>query len=694
MTVVTLRPNGTSSNTGAVTGAASAHAALNDNSDSSYVTLDMGESVTLNTGDLTLPAGAVIKSTQLRGRIASAVNLGIVEGRVDVTGASGVASQIGAGAPPPSTYNFTASTGHGAGNYTDAEVDSALLVFSAVDPFSSGLDPMNVYEAYLNVTLVTIPVVTVTAPTGTITNANRPTVTWSNVIDSDGGSQTHYQIKVFTDSQYGIGGFDPSVSLGAWDSGAVASGAQARDVDVVLADDTYRAYVRVAQTVNGVQHWSAWDFEGFVINVARPAAPTMTLTAEPDEGRIRITLDDNAGAATTDTFILERSVDGFTWQPVRSAAGDDGLVAANTTSITVYDYEAPNGTTVGYRACAVHYYGASRVAGPYETDPPNNFIINPSFETGVHSWSVSGGTLEQENSPAEGLWAGKFAGSVTNNNASMFSDPLAIGVSPGEPVSARARIQVNDAFNSDPGRIVVQFDNGSNAWTLGSADGPLIPAGTGQFQATIANAIAPASTTQARLRLVGSTTGTDSFDWRVDAVIAAKTATVPDYFDGDSQWGLWSGARGASASRMARRLSWSSTQWWLKHPNVPSLNMPVELFSYANVERAARRGVFHPVGARRPVVISDTRGSEVGVVVVQMRTEADRDLLDALLDTTDVLLLQGPAAAGEPDRYVSVGDASTVRVVDNADFHIRRATLPWVRVDVPLGAITGGEYTG
>ncbi len=512
MTLVVLRPNGTDSNTGTVTGAASAHAALNDNSDSSYVTLDVGELVTVNTGDLTLPAGAVVKSIQLRGRVASAINLGIVEGRVDVVTVSGqqfFASQIGAGAPPPSTYSFTASSGYGSGNYTDSEVDSALLTFYAVDPFLIGLDAMNVYEAYLNVTLVTIPVVNVTGPTGTVTNANRPTITWANTLDSDGGAQTHYQVNVFSAAQYGVGGFNPATSPATDVSGIVASSALARQTVATLPDGTYRAYVRVAQTVNGAQHWSAWDFEGFTVAVDLPAAPSMTLTAQGAAARVMVELEDNAGDATTTGFEVQRSVDGATWVAVRTVDGDDGTIVG--TAITIYDYEAPNGTLTTYRARALH---------------------------------------EDSGSFAASAW-------VTNT------------------------------------------------------------------------------------------------------------------------------------------VMWDTEDWWIKHPNLPALNVNLGrgMYSYSDVTRAARQGVFQTVGASRPVVVSDTRGGPTGIVVVQLATVALQDALDVLLDETATVLLQGPTAHGHPDRYVSIGEHRSERVIDKGRFHMTRETLPWTEVEANAGAQLGEQYT-
>ena len=67
MTVSSLRPATTTSNTGAVTGAGGdADVALSDDSDATLITFDEGEAATFGLGDLTLPADAVIKAVRLR----------------------------------------------------------------------------------------------------------------------------------------------------------------------------------------------------------------------------------------------------------------------------------------------------------------------------------------------------------------------------------------------------------------------------------------------------------------------------------------------------------------------------------------------------------------------------------------------------------------------------------------------------
>ena len=272
MTLVSLRPSSTVSNTGTLTGAASAHAATSDNSDASYVTYAAsGEKSILGLTDLTLPGGALISSVVTRVRVGTSSDGTLL--------ASTVGSVETGGLVVPPLGPATVQAGPPSTTWTDAALDAATFALDWVK------GNVRVFEAYTDVRYVVLPVVTVTAPTGTITNTNTPTVIWANTLDSDGGGQTGYHVKIFTAAQYGIGGFDPAVSPNTYDSGAQGGSGTSLGLTTLLANATYRAYVRTRQTVNGALHWSAWAFSGFVITVTMPTPRTRRCSyAEPWPG--------------------------------------------------------------------------------------------------------------------------------------------------------------------------------------------------------------------------------------------------------------------------------------------------------------------------------------------------------------------------------------------------------------------------
>jgi hypothetical protein len=129
---------------------------------------------------------------------------------------------------------------------------------------------------------------------------------------------------------------------------------------------------------------------------------------------------------------------------------------------------------------------------------------------------------------------------------------------------------------------------------------------------------------------------------------------------------------------------------WLIHPAIPSLSIPVTLApgSLTQISRAAKRGVFYPMGRQNPVVQTDgaRKGVESTLNVLTMNT-ADLAALRALLQDTGVLLLNIPTDRdyGFPTCYIAVGDVSEARSVDRLPAPYRVTSLPFVVVDRPAG---------
>lgn len=380
MAVVTTRPNATVASSGmTATGAASRHAALNDDSDSSYVTSAVTEYFTLGFAEPTIPAGGLVKAVALRQRCKK--------------------GGTGAGTPPvitfyvlpdntdstfmASTISWTTITTVTVGELQFATTPTNLVV-TGVHTYDSAA--ALIYELFVDTTYVAKPVTAPSAPTGTVTTTNVPTVEWANTLDADGGAQTHYQVRVFTSAQYGAGGFNAATSTATWDSGDTVSSSLSAQVTTPLADGTYRAYVRVGQTVNGVTHWSDYAYTGFVIDVDLPAVPDApTLTVQT--GRIKVHVEGNSGGAATTTHLeVQRSEDGATWEPLRLTTDTDGAIAG--TSADAYDYEAPNGTLMSYRVRALH-----------EVSPGNN-VASDWAATSTATWTDTAWWLKCPEQPA------------------------------------------------------------------------------------------------------------------------------------------------------------------------------------------------------------------------------------------------------------------------------------------------------
>ena len=353
MTVVTTRPDATDT-TGTVTGAASAHAALSDDSDSSYVT---GYNI-VRFVEPTIPAGAIFRYYTPRARVAHTGSSDILylafRSGIYPTGNLAVFFGTTVTWGTPTTVVCSPS------EFTHFGTPITDLRMSVEE--SGGL---RVYELFIDTTYVVKPVTNVTAPTGTVTDTNTPTVQWSNTLDSDGGAQTTRETRIFSSAQYGAGGFAPGTSTATAESGVVADSATSWACPTALANATYRAYTRVAQTVDGTTFWSDWDYEGFVVNVTPPNAPSITLTAEDDDGRIKVDLDDASSGPSTDLFEIEKSDDGgTTWKAMRLLTEDERVTPSGGLA-TVYDYEAANGVATYYRARALHNYSGQYAASSW-----------------------------------------------------------------------------------------------------------------------------------------------------------------------------------------------------------------------------------------------------------------------------------------------------------------------------------------
>lgn len=340
MTFVTLKPSSTIANTGAVTGAASAHAALSDGSDSSYVTFDPSELASFQIDDLTLPSGAVVVLAQVGMRVLG--------------GSSSARSSVMAGSQSATGYTIvnwaTPSNVYGAqifGGLSDADVDGATIGF--VHAGGSG-DIMLLYELWCRVLYLTKPTVTVTAPTGTITK-NTVTVSWTPTFDSDADSSQHYrQVKIFSAAQYGAGGFSPTTSAATADSGTELGTFNSKVfTSPVLPNASYRAYVRVAAK-NTPDQWSDWAYSSFTVSAPAPAVPTLTLTPAAATASMGVRVVTGGGTVAPDVFEVQRSLDGgSTFDAVRTSLGGGSVVPTGGTA-NVSDYETPNGGSVVFRA--------------------------------------------------------------------------------------------------------------------------------------------------------------------------------------------------------------------------------------------------------------------------------------------------------------------------------------------------------
>lgn len=248
----------------------------------------------------------------------------------------------------------------------------------------SGSSPSVLFFAlYFETIVVPRPTVTITNPVTTVTGDTTPPITWNSTLDADGGPQRYWHAKLYDTAA------DPDADTSSNESEEQEGGEASWTPEIALADDTWHAYVRVAQVVNGEKHWSAWAHQSFDVSIARPGVPTMTLTSEPNLARIKVLLTTNAGAATTTYYQTQFSDDGTDWFDAWTAQGD-GRSTPSGNAATIYDYEAPNGGTRSYRSRALHAY-------------PEGYATSAWTATQTSSWTSDDVWLKSLESPSLNL---------------------------------------------------------------------------------------------------------------------------------------------------------------------------------------------------------------------------------------------------------------------------------------------------
>lgn len=444
MTTTTLRPTGTVTAASSLTGGATTHACTNDDSDASYATvLGAGGLFEVSLGTVSLPAGAVMKSATVRARVKSAANPFGFGGYV-VLPSGTWATFITSGALSTGFITFTAT---GPATWTQADIDGANIKLVNV---GGGAQTADTAELYLDVTYALIPVTNVTYPTGTpaITTTNTPTYTWSYTQGSDGGAQSHYEVKVYTAAQYGAGGFSPDTSTTFWTSGIVVGSGTSQVSGVLTNSTTYRVYVRTAQTINGAAHWSAWDFEGFSISVTTADVSAITTTADSAHGRILIAVD-RSGSAWN--FVeVQRSTDaGTTWEYVR---GGEYVNPAITTKFStgdannfdIYDYVSANAESTLYRARATRIVSGLPITGAWVQSSPQV------------AWSSTDFWIKAPNAPAlnSSFLVRRLPDPVRKVRRGVF------------PVLGGRTVAISDARQQTSGELLVQTTSEAHADAL------------------------------------------------------------------------------------------------------------------------------------------------------------------------------------------------------------------------------------
>lgn len=701
MTTVTLRPNGTIDNNAltAVGGAGTVHGVLSDDSDSTYVTHTAGGYAWLDLGTFTLPAGAVTKSAYVA--LRARAETGLTPGRARATLA---VPELGDYTPLASLDDST--VGDSAVTLISG-ASSALpyLYQSNIDGLALYVRPSNspgygtrLYEAYAYITYALAPTTAATAPTGTQATTT-PTVAWTHTINSDGGPQTYYWVKVFTAAQYGAGGFDPETSTAEWSTGAVLSGATSLVVGEPLASGTYRAYVKTAQTTNGVAHWADWAYSGFTVDVSTPEVASVTTAVDATDGSVDITVTRAPIAATV--------------------VGSNTSYTSSTSLVITAAANVPARSVVVVRVAA-----------------DNLNATTPTFtvaDSKSNTWSLV--TQSAVNAtPAAGVAGAVYVSRIST--ALVIGDTITITLS-GAVVAKAAHAHAYSGLASATPRQSLNSSAASTAFTAGPATSAVagdIVIGTGAYEHVAAQSTGDTDTTNGSWSSIvnATTSGTTNTGVQVfgqhKTITAAGNQTYDFTLSNSSEWlsylmtmvGLpwtaviversldggatWEFVRGAteqvpsnadtftvtdyevpngtSVTYRARcsavnggatvtgawatstSTSWTSTKTFLKDSYDPALNVSARFEVAFDVSRPVRSSAHSVLGRRAPIIVVDAEQSERGRFALVTTTAAEAVDLQALIAgaSSRVVLVQAPTSHRLPFDWVHIANVTETRM--------------------------------
>lgn len=360
MPIVTVRPNATAAGEALFDkagGAATAATALADDDDLTFISKATAvaglASVLLDFGTTTIGTAQRVKQVRMRARVETPNDSGrlnfFLGSRVDNQNYFHSATAIrGEVSISTITGPFQTSAPNGE-DWSQASINGLRGRFTE---FNDSTNVAEIYEAYIDIDIANQPSITVSNPTGTITNSAAPDVIWA-FTDTDGETQSFFEIKVFSAAQYGAGGFDPATSIPIFSSGEIGSSDDTAPIGELLTTGTYRAYVRAAKSVNGQPFFSAFAFSQFTLSFTPPVTPTLAASWSAPLGRASFTI---TGATLPAGYVsqyyeVERSDDGgITYRQIRN--GTD-IIPSGTFVGTAQDYEAPREVVVFYRARAI-----------------------------------------------------------------------------------------------------------------------------------------------------------------------------------------------------------------------------------------------------------------------------------------------------------------------------------------------------
>lgn len=345
-----------------------------------------------------------------------------------------------------------------------------------------------------------------------------------------------------------------------------------------------------------------------------------------------------------------------------------------------YDSEAPLDKPVYYTAELI---GASQ---SYVVAHAPVTLLSYTFETGITGWSAdTGGTLSYNTTtPISGKGSLRYTSLGTT--ATIGTRALRVGgVVAGQRYLAEFVMRVSVAVTDL--RVAVDFVTAANVFitsTFGTITSA--PAGVTVVRREVFLAPATAARVDLRVRWAGTPPAGATVD--VDSV------RLVDLGD-------------ATATLTANTVTLASNGGgWLHAPELPAGALRLDLLpdddcvvapvptgvmfaSHSGEARAGSGARFDVVQQRLPSIVTGVRKAPTATLTVAALSAVDVAAVHSEIDTGNVLMLRLPPEFHISDRYLDVGDVTTVPLSEDLRVPYRIVDLPYAQAPSPAGPAGG-----
>jgi hypothetical protein len=350
-----------------------------------------------------------------------------------------------------------------------------------------------------------------------------------------------------------------------------------------------------------------------------------------------------------------------------------------------------------------------------------NYVSNPSAEAGTNGYVPDAGTPTLTQLADAAAPAGSYVlrATVAGAGSNGVTVPTALTVTPAGRTMTVGFALRTSALATSLTVSIGWTDAGGGALTANSAtlSADQRAAAVGQFGRNVVTVTPPTGAVTPTLKIIsGGMPAGGTMD--LDAIVFEIGTTTGDAFDGATLGGLWLGTAHLSASILSPvqtildgeapfdtpviyQVSYPSIvggrvtsdpatldsggTCWLSHPRLAGQPVPVDLREVPVLERDIQQGIFYPLDAERPVVVSSARRqAPSGELSFNANSFDERDTIRSLLSDGMPVLLRSPEIYGYGlGSWLSFGSLKEDRGGRLAYQDATLMTVAFVEVDAP-----------